>query len=143
MVEQGRSIGGLVDRTSFLDRPSIEDLRRKAEAGDAEAQTTLGVRVAQSGDPDARSSAERWFRLAAEQGLARAKHNLGVLYFRDGGAPSAVAEAKRWFGEAARDGWLASAHILGLWLYEEGLIEEAKAQLEYGAKLGHGTRKTG
>jgi serine/threonine protein kinase len=56
-------------------------LRRRAEAGDAQAQNDLGVRYG-SGDGVPRSDAEAvlWYRRAAEQGNSTAQFNLALMY---------------------------------------------------------------
>src|SRR5206468_5569325 len=84
----------------MINTASIEGILERANAGDAEAQNDLGRRLATSGS---RAEAEQWFRRAADQGLAQAKHNLGVLYWRDNDASH---EALEWFVAAAK-GWMA------------------------------------
>lgn len=46
-------------------------------------------------------SAEKWFRLAAERGLADAQFNLGLLYLEGKGVPQSEFEARNWFLRAA------------------------------------------
>jgi TPR repeat protein len=110
---------------------SIEAILERAKAGDAEAQNDLGRHFAQSGS---RAEAEQWFRRAAEQGLAKAKHNLGVLYWQD---QEGSQEAIDWFHAAARDGWLPSFHVLGVMLEEQGDREAAKQCYLTAAQRGH------
>jgi len=56
---------------------SAEQLRPRAEAGDAEAKFRLGVMYANGRDvPRNRGEAVRWYRLAADQGLAEAQYSL-------------------------------------------------------------------
>jgi len=45
--------------------------------------------------------ARRWYRLAAEQGLAIAQTNLGIGYANGLGVPEDDAEAVRWYRLAA------------------------------------------
>ena len=53
--------------------PDIDALRERAEQGDAEAQWSLGLAYAKGeGVPQDDAEAARWYRLAAEQGYARA-----------------------------------------------------------------------
>ncbi len=60
---------------------SIDELRARAEAGDAEAQYNLGLMyVNGEGVPEDDVEAVRLFRLAADQGLAEAQTNLGLMY---------------------------------------------------------------
>ena len=76
---------------------AIEDIRVRAEHGDAEAQYNLG-RMYANGEGVTRNAAEavRWFRLAADQGNADAQNGLGVLYASGRGVPQDEAEAARW-----------------------------------------------
>jgi len=46
----------------------------------------------------------KWFRLAAEQGLARAQTNLGVMYLKGRGVPKNDETAVKWFRLAAGQG---------------------------------------
>ena len=72
---------------------SLEHLRTRAEAGDAEMQNTLGFMYAKGFDiPQDYTEAVRWYRKAAEQGNALGQSNLGVMY-RDG---QGVASAHPW-----------------------------------------------
>lgn len=66
------------------------------------------------------SEAVRWYRKAADQGLAEAQCELAYMY-RDGyGVAEDYSEAVRWFRKAAEQG-LSEAQIwLGI-MYEEGL----------------------
>ena len=62
------------------------------------APNNLGVRYA-SGDgvPQDEAEAVRWYRLAADQGLASAQFNLAVSYGEGEGVPQDNAEAVRWY----------------------------------------------
>ena len=63
------------------EQPSSEELIRSAEQGDAVAQAALGVSYANGdGVPQDDAEAVRWYRLAAEQGIAAAQYNLGSMY---------------------------------------------------------------
>ena len=56
----------------------------------------------------------KWYRKAAEQGYARAQHNLGMMY-RDGeGVPRDYAEALKWFSKAAVQGDARAQASLGI-----------------------------
>ena len=46
----------------------------------------------------------RWYRMAAEQGLAGAQFNLGVMYDNGRGVLKDEAEAVRWYRMAAEQG---------------------------------------
>ena len=66
-----------------------------------------------------RPEAARWFRLAAEQGDARAQHNLGVHYSDGRGVPQDDAEAVRWYRLAADQGHAGAQFSLG-YMYGSG-----------------------
>ena len=105
------------------DTPSTQelaDLRARAEAGEAQAQFTLGRRYSayESGPQDA-AEAVRWYRLAAEQGEAIAQNILGFAYSNGRGVPQDDAEAIRWYRLAAEQGEAIAQHILGL-MYSNG-----------------------
>ena len=105
-------------------------LRAKAESGDAAAQLQLGIIYAKrDGGPKDGFEAEavKWFRRAADRGLADAQFNLGWMYDRGEGVAKGHAEAVRWFRKAAEQG-LATAQC-------EVLAECMKAAK--GAATGH------
>ena len=82
----------------------IDQLRTKAEQGDAAAQTALGVRYAEGrGVPQDDKEAVRWYRLAADQGYANAQNNLGLMYEEGQGVPQNRSQAHIWFNLAASD----------------------------------------
>ncbi len=67
---------------------------------------------------------KEWLPLA-EQGLAKAQHNLGVLYYNGEGTPQDrvtqdYREAIRWYRKAAEQGVAGSQFSLGL-MYDNGL----------------------
>jgi uncharacterized protein len=82
-----------------------------------------------------RAEAEQWFRRAAEQGLAKAKHNLGVLYWH--GEDGEPEEALNWFRAAAKAGWLPSIFVLGTLVERGGNIEKAITLYQIAAQGGH------
>ena len=53
------------------------------------------------GVPQDAAEAVRWFRLAAEQGHARAQYSLGVMYGTGEGVPQDNVEAHMWLNLAA------------------------------------------
>lgn len=106
------------------------DLLRRAEAGDAEAQDALGLWYA-ANLPGTRQ-AEIWFRRAADQGLPKAQHNMGVLVFRAGRDDEATA----WFEKAAAGGWAPSMLALAALLEDGGNIPRASELYEAAARQG-------
>ena len=92
-----------------------------AEAGDADAQVSLGY-MYQTGQSfeQSYSLAARWYRPAAEQGNALAQFALGELYARGLGVEHDYDAAAYWFGLAAMNGNV-SAQIQLANFYEKGL----------------------
>lgn len=60
-----------------------------------------------------------WYKIAAEQGNARAQHNLALMYENGEGVPRDLAEAPKWYRMAADQGNAGSQNNLGA-LYERG-----------------------
>jgi TPR repeat protein len=50
------------------------------------------------------TEAAKWFRLAADQGYAKAQNNLGALYARGQGVPRDYIQAYMWFALSAAQG---------------------------------------
>jgi uncharacterized protein len=51
------------------------------------------------------TEAARWYRLAAEQGTARAQSNLGVLYANGNGVLKDAVAAHMWFNIGSANGY--------------------------------------
>lgn len=48
--------------------------------------------------------AVKWFRQAADQGLAQAQYNLGAMYYKGRGVRQDLALAQEWYGKACQNG---------------------------------------
>ena len=74
----------LVSGVAWAQTPAdIAALRVQANAGDADAQTSLAIAYFNGeGIPQDDAQAMLWFRKAAEQGDADAQFNLGAIYER-------------------------------------------------------------
>ena len=74
------------------------------------AQHNLGVAY-YSGQGVAQGDAEavKWYRKAAEQGLAMAQDNLGNMYMEGRGVPLDIEEGRRWIARAAEQGYSGTA----------------------------------
>ncbi|MBK8091291.1 MAG: sel1 repeat family protein [Verrucomicrobiaceae bacterium] len=133
-----------------------EELMRRANSGDADAQFEAGVRqvTGEGLRKDAKEGA-KWIEKAAKQKHRQAMHVMGTL-FEDGvGVPKDIARAHEWYEKGAASGFPASQHQLGI-LYEDGIgvskdpvkaaswfkkaAEQglAQAQTAYAAKLESG-----
>ena len=84
----------------------LQELKRKAAQGDAEAQLSLGALYYYGlCVPKDEAEATKWCRKAAEQGNAEAQLHIGWLYSQGGpGMPQDEAEAAKWYYRAAEQG---------------------------------------
>ena len=75
-----------------------DELRAKAEQGDAEAQFDLGsiYEYGIGGVPQDQAEAVRWWRMAAEQGNLLAYYGLALQYFNGNGVPQDDVFAHMW-----------------------------------------------
>lgn len=116
-----------------------------AEAGHPRAQNIVGAAYQYGqGLPADPVAAERYFRMAADQGYPPALHNLGVLYERGmAGLQSDMAVARSWYERAAALDYGPSMGVLG-GMYLEGTggpadLVEAFRILDSGVRLGDRT----
>lgn len=80
-------------------------LRPYAEAGDAQAQFTLGTLYRYGyGRPADPKEALRWFRMAAEKNHSQAEYNLGSMYGTDAAVPRDYDAAVYWLNRAQTHG---------------------------------------
>ena len=91
-----------------------------AEAGDAQAQLTLGL-LHYQGDGTAQDSAQAraWLEKAAVQNNITAQYMLGVLYQRGEGGAQDHAKARAWLEKAAAQGSPEAQYNLGIF-YNKG-----------------------
>ena len=71
------------------------------------------------GVPQDYQEAVKWYRLAAEQGVAKAQYNLGWMYMNGRGVPQDYQEAVKWYRLAAELGHAKAQTNLGV-MYENG-----------------------
>ena len=70
-------------------------------------------------------TAVKWYRLAAEQGLADAQYNLGVTYHKGDGVPQNDKTAVRWWKLAAEQGNTSAQNNLGsMYALGKGVIKD-------------------
>ena len=97
------------DDTLNVGEVAQKEMLQLAEAGDADAQFSLGVMYEQGkGIRQDYTEAVRWYRKAAEQGYAEAQYNLGVMYAEGQGVRQDEAEAVKWYRKAAELGLAAA-----------------------------------
>ena len=104
----------------------------------------LGIMYAKGeGVPKDDAEAVRWYRLAAEQGLANAQLNLGAAYTNGEGVPRDDAEAVKWYRLAADQGHAPAQFNLGI-MYAKGegvLKDNAEAVRWYRLGCRAGSRQ--
>lgn len=98
-----------------INMDSPESLRTRAEQGDAEAQTKLGIYYQDGlGVPKNEIEAVKWYRLAAEKGNSDAQCLIGAMYAKGRGVSKDENEALRWYRLAAMQGVVGIQLQLGL-----------------------------
>jgi TPR repeat protein len=108
-------------------------LTKNAEAGDAQAQLSLGVMYAKGkGVPKDAAKAVEWYQKAAAQGDASAQDNLGVMYNNGAGVPQDAAKAVEWWQKAAAQGLAPAQDNLGVaYNNGEGVPKDVAKALEW------------
>jgi hypothetical protein len=82
---------------------AADQVKAKAEAGDAAAEYDFGIRhVRGDGVPKDYPEAVKWLRKAAEQDYAEGQRQLGNAYFYGKGVEKDYDQAFAWYSKAAR-----------------------------------------
>lgn len=109
-------------------------IETKAIAGQAEAQHDLAA-LYTAGHDGVTQDYERaafWFRKAADNGIANAAYNLGVLYHQGLGLKKDMKEAIRWYKTAAGKGHPEAQYNLGIAFIEGiGVPYDPQAAAKY------------
>jgi TPR repeat protein len=97
---------------------ATNELRIKAEKGDAQSQYDLGnMYYHGEGVQQGYTEAARWYREAAEQGFAKGQYNLGYLFQYGQGVSQDYAEAAHWYRAASNQGYASAQVNLALLFY--------------------------
>ena len=89
---------------SCTQQENINDLIKKAEQGDVEAQYNLGYYYhSGEGVEQSEKKALYWWQKAAEQGHAEAQFNLGVVHEKGYGVEQSYEKAIYWFRKACEN----------------------------------------
>ncbi len=106
----------------ILNAVKMRLLRYRAERGEVEAMTCLGVEHLHENNFE---EATRWFRNAAERGSADVQLQLGARYDNGEGVRKDEVEAVRWYRLAAEQGNTAAQHALGsMYLLGTGVAKD-------------------
>lgn len=120
----------------------FQKLRRDAEAGDPDAQNSLGA-MFYTGEAVSRDaagnimdydpvSAAGWFFRAAEKGHAEAQFNLGLLYLHGDGVEKDIEAALKWFTQSAEQGNADAQNNLGvIYLTGEGVEQDSDEAIKW------------
>jgi TPR repeat protein len=101
-----------------IDRKQVEEVKAKAEAGDADSEYRLGLRYSSgNGVPKDSTKAVKWYRKAAEHNLPEAQYNLGVSCAKGQGVAKNEVEAVKWFRKAAEQEFAEAQFALGFSYY--------------------------
>lgn len=116
------SVEGLHSRAIQGDKAAQGQLRRLGEQGNGLAQMKLAAmhELGQGGMLKSSGEALRWYRKAANQGIARAQAILGIAHMSGRGVVKDLAEAAKWLRKAADQGDDRGQAGLGS-LYMDGL----------------------
>lgn len=128
--EKGRkTLGERISRDETLP-PSMKPLEDQAFAGVPEAQHDLAAiyTAGRAGVTQNFEHAAQWFREAADQKVANAAYNLGVLYHQGLGVDKDLERAIYWYREAAELGHPEAQYNLGI-SYIEGIGVDYNAPL--------------
>src|SRR5882762_8912054 len=103
----------LAAQQTKADQKPIEEVKAKAEAGDAESEVELGLRYDKgAGVVKDHAEAAKWYRKAAEENYAEAQNSLGVCYEQGEGVTKNQAEALKWYRKAAEQNYAKAQHNL-------------------------------
>ncbi|MBP3823139.1 MAG: SEL1-like repeat protein [Bacteroidaceae bacterium] len=118
--------GGDKPSKSVNDHPIYsEELRKKAEAGDAVAQCDLGICYGYGyGIEQNFTEAVQWHQKAANQGMAEAQYYMGNYYEFGNGVSQSYTEAVKWYRMAANQGHKYAQNNLGSCLYDGRGIQQ-------------------
>jgi TPR repeat protein len=128
------------------DQKPIEEVKAKAEAGDAESEVELGRRYDKGeGVMKDHAEAAKWYLKAAEQNYAPAQYNLGLCYEHGNGVAANRVEAAKWYRKAAEQNDAAAQYNLGM-CYERAEAgtedwAEVYKWLSLAARQGHEAAK--
>ena len=102
-------------------RPSLDELQRRAKAGDRDAWYELGAEyiTGERVQQDFAAAAEAFMR-AAKLGQIDAQFNLGVCFQNGDGMPKSASQALHWFSQAADGGHAEGLYMLGM-AYRSGV----------------------
>lgn len=117
----------------------IQELLKKAYAGDASAQNSLGWHYAEGDIVNVDyKEAINWFKRAADMGDACAMFNMGLSYERGCGVEKNYSLAVVWYQKAADSGEVAAMYKLGYYNYHgQGVKQNYTLAVEWFQKAAN------
>jgi TPR repeat protein len=118
---------------SAFEKIRFERLREEGKNGDPEIQTDLGMAYSKgNGTPQELEEALKWYKLAAEQGYARAQYNVGFYYSCGKGVAQDYQEALKWYKLAAEQGYVKAQFSIGnAYAGGKGMPQDYKEALKW------------
>lgn len=113
--------------TAGFAEDDFAETKKKAEAGDAEAQCRLGVMYSiGEGVPKDDVEAVKWYCAAAEQGDSNGQRLLGLSYYYGDGVRKDLVQAHAWLNIAGAKGYrMAKTALL---VVEKEMTSEQKTK---------------
>ncbi len=112
-----------VEKLNLLSKKKVENKSQDPPEGLSDNSFTLNVENSQEGlnplNKDDYKTAHQLFLQLAEQGVAKAQYNLGLMYAKGKGAVKDYSKAIKWWTLAAEQGDGKAQTNLG-WVYEKG-----------------------
>lgn len=118
------------------NKASLEEIPKKAEQGNAEAQYQLGLRYLDGKDIQKDEvKAFEWFKKAAEQGHSKAQCALGYCYNKGQGIQKDEKKGVEWYSKSAEQGYDNAQKNLALcYLQGTGVPKDEVKALEWYSK---------
>ena len=116
----------LLAAVGLAQAPDFAEIKKEAEAGNANAQYNLGVMYARGDDvQNDFGEAAKWFLMAAEQEYRPAQYTLGLMYKRGEGVPQDLNKAVGFITMAALHGDADAQYSLGgMYALGEGVSKD-------------------
>lgn len=107
--------------------------KKKAEAGDADAQFSIGLSYdTGKGVPEDSTKAVEWYQKAAEQGHVKAQSQLAYMYGSGDGVPKDWVKAVEWWQKAAEQGHVdAQLKLANIYAFGDGVPKDSTKSAEW------------
>jgi TPR repeat protein len=124
------------------DKPvTMAELRAAAEAGDVEAEVSLGTSIALGSSKGTMEEAISWWKKAANQGSTKAQMALGTRYAQGMGVEQNGMEALMWFQMAEKEDASADSSVGAMYEHGTGVVQSYAIAADWyrkGAEKGDG-----